>query len=107
MADKAKATDQAEQGTTDGFWAFLVPILGAIASGISVIGFVVFFGGMVAWARFEAVGLPANSAVSRVARNELVATGASFLVPAVLASLVAVAAAGLTAYAFSLGRIAA
>jgi hypothetical protein len=82
-------------------------VLGAIATGISVIGFVVFFGGMVAWARYEALGIPPNTAVSRVPRAELVATGASFLVPALIAALTAVALAGAVAYLARLKSVAA
>jgi hypothetical protein len=75
------------------FWSFMLPVLGAIGTGIGVIGFVIFFGGFVVWSRFHAAGLPAEEAVAQVARNDLIVTGAAFLVPALLAALAAVAVA--------------
>jgi FtsZ-binding cell division protein ZapB len=75
------------------FVAVLLPVLTVIGTGIGAIGFVIFFGGFIVWARFNAAGLPANEAVARVPRSDLVATGASFLVPALLAALGAVALA--------------
>jgi hypothetical protein len=75
------------------FVAILLPVLTVIGTGIGAIGFVIFFGGFIVWARFNAAGLPANEAVARVPRSDLVATGASFLVPALLAALGAVALA--------------
>jgi len=73
--------------------AVLLPVLTAIGTGIGAIGFVIFFGGFIVWTRFDAAGLPANEAVAQVPRNDLVVTGASFLVPALLAALAAVAVA--------------
>ncbi|HEU5142444.1 MAG TPA: hypothetical protein VFU04_04720 [Solirubrobacterales bacterium] len=75
------------------FLNVLLPVLTVVGTGIGVIGFVIFFGGFIVWTRFDAAGLPANEAVAKVPRNELVATGASFLVPALLAALAAVAVA--------------
>ncbi len=74
-------------------WNVLLPLLSFVGTGIGVIGFVIFFGGFVVWSRFDAAGVPANEAVARVPRNDLVATGASFLVPALLAALAAVTVA--------------
>lgn len=73
------------------FSSFLLPVLSAIGTGIGVLGFVVFFGGFILWSRFKAAGLPANEAVAKVPRSEMVATGASFLVPGVLVALGVVA----------------
>jgi hypothetical protein len=67
----------------------LLPVLTVIGTGIGAIGFVIFFGGFIVWARFKAIGLPANEAVAQVPRNDLVVTGASFLVPALLGALLA------------------
>jgi hypothetical protein len=75
------------------FSSFLLPVLTAIGTGIGVLGFVMFFGGFILWSRFKGTGLPANEAVAKVPRSELVATGASFLVPGVLAALGVVAVA--------------
>jgi hypothetical protein len=75
------------------FWNVLLPVLSFIGTGIGLLGFVIFFGGFILWTRFEAAGLPADDAVAHVPRNDLVVTGASFLVPALLAAVVAVAVA--------------
>jgi len=84
----AQGASSSENGSS--FWSFMLPVLGAIATGIGVVGFVILFGGFVLWTRFEAAGLPADQAVAEVPRSDLIATGAGFLVPAVLASLAAV-----------------
>lgn len=73
------------------FSSTLLPVLTAIGTGIGAIGFVIFFGGFILWTRFDAAGLPANEAVAQVPRSDLVATGASFLIPAFLAAFVAAA----------------
>lgn len=78
-------------------------MLTAIGAGIGALGFVMFFGGFILWTRFEAAGLPANEAVAKVPRSDLVATGASFLVPAILAALAA-AAIAVTGWDFAIGR---
>jgi hypothetical protein len=82
-----------ETAAQNPFLNALLPVLTAVGTGIGAIGFVIFFGGFIVWARFHAAGLPANEAVAQVPRNDLVVTGASFLVPALLAALAAVAMA--------------
>jgi hypothetical protein len=62
----------------------LVSIIAAVASGIGVLGFVTFAGGAVLWSRFKGMGLPAEHVLGLLPRAELIATGAQFLVPAVL-----------------------
>jgi hypothetical protein len=84
------------------FSDFLLPVLTAIGAEIGVLGFVMFFGGFILWTRFEAAGLPANEAVAKVPRSDLVATGASFLVPAILAALAA-AAIAVAGWDFAIG----
>jgi hypothetical protein len=64
----------------------LVTVAGAVASGLGVLGFVAFAGGVVLWTRFKGMGLPADHALALVPKPELVATGADFLVPALLLS---------------------
>src|SRR4051794_15777198 len=71
----------------------MLPVLTFIGTGIGIIGFVIFFGGFVVWARFDGAGLPADEAVAQLPRNDLVVTGASFLIPAILAAMGAVAVA--------------
>jgi hypothetical protein len=80
----------------------LLPVLTVIGTGIGAIGFVIFFGGFIVWSRFDAAGLPANEAVAHVPRADLVATGASFLVPAILAAL-ATAALAVAGRDFAIG----
>ncbi len=68
----------------------LVTLATAVASGLGVLGFVTFAGGVVLWTRFNEMGLPASHSLSLVAKSELVSTGAEFLVPALLLSGVVV-----------------
>lgn len=95
MAEPATppAQPQAPAPSTPGraFGAGFLPILSFIGTGIGLIGFVIFFGGFITWTRFDAAGLPADQAVARIPRTDLIVTGASFLVPAVVASMGAVA----------------
>ena len=70
-------------------WERIAPILGAIATGIGVLGFVTFVGGAIDWARFQATGLPQEQALAVVPTQDLVVVGARILVPAVLAGLLA------------------
>lgn len=70
----------------------LVQVLGVVAAGIGVLGFVTFFGGAILWIRFDQAHLPANEAVALVPREVLLTTGASFLVPALMLALAAVLA---------------
>ncbi len=60
----------------------VVTVAGAVASGLGLLGFVTFAGGVVLWTRFKEMGLPAEHAVALVPKAELVSTGAYFLVPA-------------------------
>lgn len=62
----------------------IVTVAAAAASGVGVLGFVTFAGGVVLWARFREMGLQADRALAVVPSPEFVATGAEFLVPAVL-----------------------
>ncbi|HWM63600.1 MAG TPA: hypothetical protein VNP96_06375 [Solirubrobacterales bacterium] len=82
-----------------GAWENIAPVLAAIATGIGVVGFVTFVGGAIQWARFDATGLPKEEALSVVPTQDLVVTGASALVPAILAGLLA-SAFYLIAYVF-------
>jgi hypothetical protein len=70
----------------------IVTVAAATASGIGVLGFVTFAGGVVLWARFRQMGLQADRALSIVPSSELVATGAEFLVPALLTAAVSLLA---------------
>jgi uncharacterized membrane protein len=67
----------------------VMKILGAVGTGIGILGFVTFFGGAIFWIRAEKAHLPANDVVSAIPNSVLVTTGASFLVPAVLIATLA------------------
>jgi hypothetical protein len=69
-------------------WALILRALGVIAAGVGVLGFVTLTGGLVLFERFDGVGLPAEHAVAVVPRADLLAVGASSIVP--LAVLVGV-----------------
>jgi hypothetical protein len=58
------------------------------------------------WARFTAAGIPADEAVARLPRANLITTGAVFLVPALLTALAAVIVVVLLYYAFIFSRVA-
>jgi hypothetical protein len=62
-------------------------LLAAIGGGIGVLGFVAFFGASILWARMDEAGLPGNDAVAVIPKSVLIATGASFLAPAMLVAL--------------------
>jgi F0F1-type ATP synthase membrane subunit b/b' len=70
----------------------VLKVLGAIGTGVGVLGFVAFFGGAILWLRVERAGLPANDAIAQVPKSVLITTGANFLVPAFLIALLAVLA---------------
>jgi hypothetical protein len=72
-------------------WGTVGPVLGAIATGIGVIGFVTFIGGLIVWARLNGAGFPAGPALSVYAKQDLLVIGAQTLVPQILAALVVVA----------------
>lgn len=77
----------------------VLKVLGAIGTGIGILGFVTLFGGALIWVRAERAELPATEAVSVVPHNVLVTTGATFLVPAALI------AAGVVACVFLLHQV--
>ncbi len=82
--------DEDEASQSSG-WDRVVPILGAVATGVGVLGFVTFVGGAIEWARFGAAGLPREEALSIVPTQDLVVIGANTLVPAVAYGLLATA----------------
>lgn len=86
----ALGADQTEESLR----SLLMKALGAVGAGVGVLGFVTFFGGAIVWLRAEGAGLPPEESVAAVPRSELITTGASYIVPAVL---IAVAAVGLLA----------
>jgi hypothetical protein len=79
-------------GDGGGTWQQLGPILGAIATGVGVLGFVTFVGGAIEYARLATAGLPAEEAVAIIPTSNLVVVGATKLVPALIIALMATAA---------------
>jgi hypothetical protein len=71
-------------------WDRVGPFLGALASGIGLVGFVTFVGGAIEWARFDGVGLPAEEALSVVPTANLLVIGARTVVFAAGLALFAV-----------------
>jgi len=78
-----------EPSPAAGPWERVAPILGAIGTGIGVLGLVTFVGGAVMWGRFAAQGIAAEEALGIIPSQSLVVVGASTLVPAVIAALLA------------------
>ena len=70
----------------------LVTVLAAVATAIGTLGWVAFIGGAILWISFNQANLPTPEAVARVPTGVLVATGAEFVVWAVLAALMTVVA---------------
>lgn len=87
-APAAPATAPAPQSP---FTTALLSVLGAIGTGIGVLGFLTFVGGAVWIARFRGVGLSGTYAISAMPRSELIATGADQLFAPAVVALVAVA----------------
>lgn len=73
-------------------WGNVAPVLGAIATGIGVLGFVTFVGGLIVFARLEAAGFPAEPALGIFPSQDLVVIGAQTLIPQVVWGLAVVIA---------------
>jgi hypothetical protein len=77
-------------------WETLTPLLGAVVTGVGLLAFVALFGGAILWDRFDHAGLPGTEAVALVPRSLLLATGAYFLIGALVLSVLAVVVLWLT-----------
>jgi hypothetical protein len=73
-------------------WSHLAPVLAAIGTGVGVIGFVTFIGGVIVWAKLTANGFPAAPALGVFPSQDLLVIGAQTLVRQVIFALGAVAA---------------
>jgi ABC-type multidrug transport system fused ATPase/permease subunit len=82
VPEKAAKSPSALDGAATAGNNAVLQVLGAIATGIGVIGFVAVVGGMIIYTRADAAGLPADQALAVVPRTSLVAAGAVTLVPA-------------------------
>jgi hypothetical protein len=80
-------------------WDRVAPVLAAIGTGVGVIGFVTFIGGVTVYARLRAAGFPAAPALGIFPSQDLVVIGAQTLVPEVLWALGVVIVFGLV-YAY-------
>jgi hypothetical protein len=58
-----------------------VKVLGAVAAGVGVLGFVTLVGGAILHAQLSAAGLPSDQAVSALPQSTLLVVGARLLVP--------------------------
>lgn len=76
----AKADDAEKPEKKDdepsGLSGIVLKVLGAIATGIGVVGAVTVVGAAVFWVRFDAIDLPATQAVSVIPKAELLVQGA-------------------------------
>ena len=72
-------------------WDAIVPVLGTIVTGAGLLGFVALFGGAILFTRADEAGLPASQTVALLPKSTLLATGAEFLVGAMLLACAAVA----------------
>jgi hypothetical protein len=91
-ADWDVVIEEGETAPAKTAWESMTPVLGAIAGGIGVLGFVTFIGGAIEFARLDAAGLPAEEAVAVVPTQNLVVIGAGALVPAIGVAFAATAA---------------
>jgi hypothetical protein len=72
-------------------WGQLAPVLAAIGTGVGVLGFVTFVGGVIVWARLSANGFPAAPALGVFPSQDLLVIGAQTLVKPVIVALGTVA----------------
>jgi hypothetical protein len=61
-------------------------------TGVGLLAFVALFGGAILWDRANQIGLPGTEAVALMPRSALLATGAHFLLGALVLSVIAVTA---------------
>lgn len=69
---------------------WIVSALPAIAGGISFVGLVAVLGAAITWVRFAAAQLPADQAISKIPKSDLVGIGAVSLVAFMILGLLAV-----------------
>ena len=81
----AKVTAEDASGTPLGR---LSPILATIGTGLGVLGFVTFVGGLIVWARLDAAGLPPAPTLGVIPNQDLLAIGAETLLPVTVKALV-------------------
>jgi hypothetical protein len=77
-------TPAAAPAQSSSSWEKVAPVLAAIGTGIGVIGFVTFVGGLIVWARLHGRGFPAAPALSVYPKQDLLVIGAQTLLPQIL-----------------------
>ena len=95
VRERGGGADAAATAAPRSGWDKVAPILGAIGTGVGVIGFVTFIGGVTVYARLRASGFPAAPALGIFPSQDLIVIGAQTLVPEVLWALAAVIVLGL------------
>lgn len=73
---QADESPEKKDETPSSLMGIVLKVLGAIATGIGVAGFVTVVGAAIFWVRFDAIGLPATQAVSVMPKAELLVQGA-------------------------------
>jgi hypothetical protein len=73
-ADTAEKPEEKAEGS-EGLMGIVLKVLGAVATGIGIVGFVTVVGAAIFWTRFDAIGLPATQAVSVIPKAELLVQG--------------------------------
>lgn len=81
-----QAEGKKSAGVTESGLNVIGMVLAAVGGGIGVLGFVAFFGAAILWIRMNQAHIPANEAVAVIPKSVLLTTGATFLVPALLAA---------------------
>lgn len=82
MGEEREPGSKSGESPWTGLWKSAANTLGpALVSLVVSVGFVAFAGKAVLWARFSALGVPADQVVKAVPQDEAVAVGASFLLP--------------------------
>ena len=82
--------EHASSSARSAFATAALSVLGALGTGIGVLGFVTFVGGATWLARFRGVELSGTYAITAVPRSELIATGADQLLSPAVAAMLAV-----------------
>jgi hypothetical protein len=87
--DGGKVEEKNKTSETDKTLGFM-PVLLAIVTAIGTLGWIAFIGAAISWIGFLKAGIPQAEAVAKIPKGVLVATGAEFVVAAILAALVTI-----------------
>jgi hypothetical protein len=84
-----KADETNKTSDTDKTLGFM-PVLVAIVTAIGTLGWIAFIGAAISWIGFLKAGIPQAEAVAKIPKGVLVATGAEFVVAAIIAALITI-----------------